>query len=311
MIGIKSIATWLPEERIDLIARAAEFDTNESFIRNKSGFVSVRRMAEDMDTLDLCENAFAALKTKTGHTFDDVDCVILCTQNPDGAGLPHGSALLQTRLGLPRGLAAFDISLGCSGYVYGLSIMKSFMEASGFRSGLLFTADPYSKIISPKDKSTQILFGDGAAVTWIGIEPVIEIGMAKFGTDGAQSGALKVSQTTGTLEMNGRSVFGFSATVIPPFIEQFLKDASIKQDDLDEIVLHQGSKFIVDEIRRRLRADKEKVRFYAVETGNLVSSSIPFILEQKAGQYTKPVLACGFGVGLSWAGILLNPVMEV
>jgi 3-oxoacyl-[acyl-carrier-protein] synthase-3 len=305
MIGIRGIGTHLPEARIDLVARAAEFGSNEAFIRDKSGFVAVRRMAEGDEASDLCVAAFAALTARTGLDPAQVDCAVVVTQNPDGFGLPHAAAVVHGKLGLPETCAAFDISLGCSGYVHGLSLMRAFMEANGLKNGVLFTADPYSKIMAPDDKSTQMLFGDGAAATWLGEDPDFEIGPARFGTRGAEGGALAVGPDR-RLTMNGRGVFAFSATTVPPFLKGFLADHGLALGDLDLILLHQGSKFIVDTLRTRLGATEAQVPFGAAETGNLVSSSLAFLLADHYEALRGTAVLCGFGVGLSWGAVVLR-----
>lgn len=305
MIGVRGVATHLPETRLDLVERAAEFDSNEAFIRDKSGFVAVRRMAEGEGTSDLAVAAFEALRARTGLDPAGVDCLVVVTQNPDGRGLPHTSAVVHGKLGLSEGCAAFDVSLGCSGYVYGLSMMRAFMEANGLTSGVLITADPYSKIMAPDDKSVQMLFGDGAAATWLATEPDFEIGPARFGTRGAERAALTVGDD-GLLHMNGRGVFSFSATTAPPFMQAFLEAQGLALGDLDLILLHQGSKFIVDTIRTRLGVDAAKAPFGAAETGNLVSSSLPFLLARHYEEIGGRALLCGFGVGLSWGALLLK-----
>jgi 3-oxoacyl-[acyl-carrier-protein] synthase-3 len=305
MIGIRGIGLHLPEARLDLLARAAEFDSNEAFIRDKSGFVAVRRMGEEEETSDLAVAAFEALRVKTGLDPAGVDCLVVVTQNPDGRGLPHTSAVVHGKLGLAEDCAAFDVSLGCSGYVYGLSMMRAFMEANGLINGVLITADPYSKIMAPGDKSTQMLFGDGAAATWLTTEPDFEIGPARFGTRGAERAALEVGED-GLLHMNGRGVFTFSATTAPPFMQAFLEGEGLGVGDLDLILLHQGSRFIVDTIRNRMGVEAAKAPFGAAETGNLVSSSLPFLLERHYDDVRGRALLCGFGVGLSWGTLLLT-----
>jgi len=305
MIGIRGIGTHLPETRVDLLSRAAEFDSNEAFIRDKSGFVAVRRMAEGEETSDLAVAAFEALRAKTGLDPAGVDCLVVVTQNPDGHGLPHTSAVVHGKLGLSEGCAAFDVSLGCSGYVYALSMTRAFMEANGLSSGVLITADPYSKVMAEGDKATRMLFGDGAAATWLTTEPDFEIGAARFGTRGAERAALEVG-ADGILRMNGRGVFAFSATTTPPFVRDVLEAEGLGLDDLDLILLHQGSRFIVDTIRAKLGVDADRAPFDAAETGNLVSSSLPFVLARHYETVRDKALLCGFGVGLSWAAMLLT-----
>ncbi len=304
MIGIKAIGQYVPEQFIDNLARVQEFGITEGFIRGKTGMVKLPRKQVDEEASDMCAAAFENLMKTAPIERDEVDFVAVCTQNPDGFGLPHTAAVVHGRLELPPACAAFDISLGCSGYVYGLSIAKSFMESNGLRRGLFFTADPYSKVIDHSDKDTVLLFGDAATVTVLDDTPAWEIGRFRFGTDGASSQAIHVGEDR-ILRMNGRAVFEFSATKVPPMIKDVVTDNGLTLDEIDLFLLHQGSKYIVSTIRKRLKIEEVRAPFHAEETGNTVSSTLPLLLGDVGGKISKVVLA-GFGVGLSWAGTVLS-----
>src|SRR6185437_3685113 len=145
--------------------------------------------------------------------------LVVVTQNPD-RNIPHVSAQLHGRAGLSESCAVFDISLGCSGYVYGLAIVKSFMQAQGLRSGVLITADPYSKIIDPADRNTVLLFGDAATATLIADDPVWTLEAFSFGSRGKDWPAIRTE--AGKFVMNGRGVFNFAATTVPNDITAML-----------------------------------------------------------------------------------------
>jgi 3-oxoacyl-[acyl-carrier-protein] synthase-3 len=308
MIGIAAIGTYLPPHRVDNAARAGDAGKAVEFVTDKIGFHSLARKAPDETTIDLCAGAFADLEARHAFERSKIDCVILCTQNPDGGGLPHNSATLQAKLGLPRALAAFDIGLGCSGYVYGLSVARAFMEANGLRNGLLFTADPYSKIIAAGDWDTDLLFGDGASVTLLQESPAYTLRAGMFATDGSMGHSI-AQKPDGSLQMLGSNVFKFCMTEVPAQIESYLAQQGVAKDEVDLFLLHQGSKFIIDNLTSRLGIAEEKVPFAATHTGNLVSSSIPFLLQPRlaeAAARPRRILLSGFGVGLSWASLLLE-----
>lgn len=307
MIGIEAIGAYIPAGRVDNRHRLAEFELDETFLTEKIGMLHLAIKAEDEETSDLCCKAFADLQCKTGLKAEDVECVIVCTQNPDGHGLPHTSAIVHVKLGLLDRCAAFDISLGCSGYVYGLSVIQAFMQANGFRKGVLFTADPYSKIIDKHDKNTSLLFGDGATATLISDTPVWRSGKFLFGSHGKESAAITIEPSSGKLTMNGRAVFSFSATVVPQNITSMLEANDVVIDDVDFFALHQGSRYIVDTLKKKLNIEDAKAPFVASEYGNTVSSSIPLILSEINNDFEKVVIA-GFGVGLSWASTILFKV---
>lgn len=305
-IGIKAIASVLPEGRQDTVERAKHFGFKEDFIRNKTGFTTQTQATGDTRTSDLAQGAVAALLDKTGVNAGDIDCLIVCTQNPDGTGLPNTASTLHGEMGLAQNCAAFDISLGCSGYVYGLSVIQAFMTANGFSCGVLVTADPYTKIINPEDKDTSLLFGDGATATLLAPGAPWQLGKSVFGSDGTRRAAISTDDT-GSLTMNGRGVFVFTAQTVPPSIQDAVAKNDTTLADIDLVLVHQGSRYIVEELRKRLEVGADCLPFAAADTGNTVSSSIPFMLEAAIDKpENNSILLAGFGVGLSWAVTVLT-----
>lgn len=305
-IGIKAIASYIPPSVIDNITQGLEFSEDETFIRNKIGALKLPIRGEDQDTSDLAVAAIKALMAKNPNFNPQLlDVLVVVTQNGDGAGLPHTSAIVQQKLALPNTIAAFDVSLGCSGYVYGLFVLKGFLQATGLRNGLLVTADPYSKIVDRSDRVTSLLFGDAATATWVGNEPCWRLGEVAFGTDGEGAEHLHVKNSK--LNMNGRQVFNFAATKVVPHIQHVLQKANLEIEQVDAFCIHQGSAAIVDTIARRFGQMSSRFILDIEQTGNTVSSSIPLLLEKHAFDSNwKHVIISGFGVGLSWATALLE-----
>jgi 3-oxoacyl-[acyl-carrier-protein] synthase III len=311
-IGIATIASYVPAGRESNLDKRERFGIDEAFIRDKLGVVRVSRMGATEDTADLCVAAYSRLMEQVALPPASVELIVVCTQNPDGHGIPHSAAVVQGRIGAPDTCACFDIALGCSGYVYGLSICQAFMAANGLSTGLFFTADPYSKILDPADKSTALLFGDAATVTLLKARTAPQMWVPhgfRFATRGSE-GACLVNDA-GTLRMNGRAVFNFSAVEVPKQVQQVLTGAGLATDDVDIFLFHQGSKYIVDTLTRRLGLPPERVPSNLADQGNTVSSSLPLLL---APLLFRPglqrVLLSGFGVGLSWATCLLERVPQ-
>ncbi|MBV6287951.1 ketoacyl-ACP synthase III [Pseudomonas aegrilactucae] len=310
MIGIKSIASYVPVEGLNNYAQGAKFGKDQDFILGKIGSTFLPRKDAGQETSDLCVEAAKALfAANPSLSLESIDALIVVTQNGDAEGLPHTAAIVQHKLGLPTHVAAFDISLGCSGYVYGIYAMKGFMEAAGLKNGLLITADPYSKIVDPEDRNTTMLFGDAATATWMGEGAAWQLGKSSFGTDGGGAEHLKVSD--GVFFMNGRQVFNFALLKVPAHLRQLLEASRLGADDIDLFCIHQGSAAIVDAVARRFEEDKsetaEKFVKDMVETGNTVSSSIPLLLERHVlGSSHKRVALSGFGVGLSWGSAIIE-----
>ena len=307
-IGIEAIGTWIPRDTVDNLARLGQFGTNREFVEEKLGFLALARKSAGQESSDLCVEAFADLCRRSDPDKRKIDCIVVCTQNPDGFGLPHTSAIVQQKLGLPEDIAAFDISLGCSGYVYGLNVVRAFMAANDFRNGLFFTADPYSKILDPEDRNTELLFGDGATCTLLSQEPEYRLLESVFATDGSGHRAIMRDGRTGILGMQGQRVFMFALKRVPEQVRRCLDKNCLTKDDIDIFLFHQGSRFIVENLRARLEIPAGKVPFCATFTGNLVSSSIPSLLQQHIGQGVQRFLLSGFGVGLSWATTIIEHV---
>ena len=244
MIGIKSIAAYVPKQSIDNIAQGALFGESEEFIRTKIGATKLPRKDEMEETSDLAASAVRQLTEDSTLEPNQIDALVVVTQNGDGSGLPHTAAVVQHKLGLTNNVAAFDLSLGCSGYVYGLSILKGLMQEAGLKNGVLVTADPYSKVVNPDDRVTSLLFGDAASATWLSANAEWNIGKPLLATDG--SGGENLVVRNGTLEMNGRQVFNFAALRVPPQIKELLQREALEPTDIDLYCIHQGSAAIVD-----------------------------------------------------------------
>jgi len=304
MIGVKSVSVYRPEEGVDNFSQAVRMEASEEFMRNKIGFHYLTRKASAQETTDLAKEVVNQLFAQQNLSKKQVECLILVTQNPDGMGLPHASAILHHKLDLATSCAVFDISLGCSGFVQGLHIAKAFMESQGYSNGILVTCDPYSKIIDPDDRDTTLLFGDGATATWLSDAPDWKIGHADFGISSKENAALTISEN-GFLTMNGRAVFNFAATQVPASVERVLIKAHLNIDQIDMLLLHQGSRYIVETLAKRLGVEN-KTPFFATEYGNTVSSSIPMLLAENVPDTAQRLMLSGFGVGLSWATCILE-----
>lgn len=305
MIGIKSIASYIPAGRIDNIAQAASFDRDEDFILAKIGTKTLSLKDEQEETSDLVAAAVRNLLAKNpALKLDAVEALVVVTQNGDAEALPHTSAIAQHKIGLPTNVACFDVSLGCSGFVYSLYVLKGFMEAAGLKNGILVTADPYSKIMDRTNYSTSLLFGDAAAAIWLGSDPVWSLGPARFGTDGG--GAEHLMVENGFFHMNGRQVLTFANTHIIAQMQEVLEQAKLSFDEVDAVLLHQGSAAIVDLLTKKLSGNEHKVIRDLLGIGNTVSSTIPLLMERYAFDSNwRHLVMSGFGVGLSWGSAVL------
>lgn len=329
------IAGYLPKQILsndDLACLYPDWPAEKIFL--KTG-IKQRHIADTHETAsDLAYEAAKKLFSQGIANVDDVDFIILCTQAPDYV-LPTTACLLQNRLGIAKSAGAVDINLGCSGYVYGLSIAKGLIESGSAKCVLLLTADTYSKYIHPLDKSVRTLFGDGATASIIGLDESggATIGPFIFGSDGS-GGKNLIVETGGfrsprseestreftdlsgnvrsldNLYMNGAEVLTFSLQEVPKAIDALLKKIGLSREEIDYFVLHQANKFMLESLRKKLGIPSENLPILMEGCGNTVSSTIPLALiemrdDGKLSAGKKIVLA-GFGVGYSWATCFLK-----
>ena len=302
MLGIKAIASYVPADRKNNADLAGRFELDEQFLTEKIGVLERAVKDPNQDTSDLAYLALDRLMDQQGLAGETIQVLIVVTQNPD-RNIPHVSAIVHGRAGLSESCVVFDISLGCSGYVYGLAVLKSFMQTHCLARGVLITADPYSKILDEDDRNTVLLFGDAATATLIEDSPVWTLEAFSFGSRGKDWAAIRTDN--GTFVMDGRSVFNFAATTIPQHIRNLLQGANLSPDHVDRYILHQGSRFIVKTISDRLNQPLSKFPIEISHCGNTVSSTIPLIAERILNDLSvKNIVLSGFGVGLSWASCL-------
>lgn len=307
MTRIVGIGTYIPGDRRDNRPLCATFDITPDFLREKIGVLERARKADDEETSDMCVAAFRDLAERTGIGAIDVDAVIVVTQNPDGRGLPHTAAAVHAKIGANPRCATFDVSQGCAGFIYGLSIAQGLLAGGSARRVLLMTCDPYSKIVDPADRNTALLFGDGASATLLDDDsgPGWIAENFRFGMLSGERGALEAKPDG--FFMDGRGVFNFAAIHVSKEIGSVLADAGLSLDQIDMFALHQGSKYIVDTIVRRMGLPREKVPFEIEHVGNTVSSSIPLLVADRLKDTNiNTMLLCGFGVGLSLATCILH-----
>lgn len=329
------IAGYLPDQILNNEQLASLYpDWPAEKIFAKTG-ISERHIANNGETAgDLAFMAAQKLFSQGKVSASEIDFVILCTQAPDYV-LPTTACLLQHRLGIAQSAGALDVNLGCSGFVYGLSLAKGLIESGSAKCILLLTADTYSKYIHPLDKSVRTLFGDGATASVIAASDKMgaEIGPFVFGTDGSggksliveaggfrkpksEETAIQATDLSGNIRaqdnlyMDGAAVLSFSLREVPKAIDALLLKASISKDQVDYFVLHQANKFMLEALRKKLCVDVEKLPILMEKCGNTVSSTIPLALiamkEEGRLKMGENVVLTGFGVGYSWAACLLK-----
>ena len=325
---IQDIAYYLPTTVLTNEQIAERFpEWSAEKVAGKVG-ITERHIAADNETAtDMAQKAAEQLFAQ-GVDKSQIDFVLLCTQSPDYF-LPSSACMLQDRLGLGKNCGAFDFNLGCSGYEYGLAVAKGLIVAGIAQNILLLTAETYTKYIHPQDKGNMTIFGDGASATLVSTEGFAEIGEVVLGTDGSGAENLIVRSLAARnkalmndaqpdedgnivsgdhLYMHGGNVFNFTADVVPDMVEKLLAKSGLQQDEVDLWVFHQANKYMINYLRKLLDIDKDKFYIFMEKVGNTVSSTIPIALceARKEDRLHGHVLLAGFGVGLSWGGVMLN-----
>ncbi len=321
--AIGPIAIHLPETVEDNAALQAQFPKwDMDLIYAKTGIRARHIAGPQQCASDL--GVAAAEKLFAAHAIDrsTIDFLLFCTQTPDYP-LPTTACLLQDRLGLPTSIGALDFNLGCSGFVYGLSLADGLIRSGSAHRILLITAETYSKYIDPTDRSLRTIFGDGAAATLIEAAAAPSLGSFVFGTDGRGADTLMVTsggarpaeqaiqprkrkRWPSSLYMDGPELVKFTLEVVPPMVQRVLDGAGWSRDNVDLFLLHQATTFMLNHLRERLHLDAEHTPEALADYGNTVSSTLPILIHDlrhsdrlRPGKQT---LLVGFGVGLSWAG---------
>ena len=329
---INGISYYTPEKNLtneDLSKDFPEWEADK--ISKKTGIKNRHIAAENEFASDMAIKAANKLFNAYNIDKKSIDFLIYCTQSPDYF-LPSTSCIIQDKLGLNTSIGAFDFNLGCSGYVYGLSMAKA-MIGSGMVNNILFlTSNTYSKYIHPKDKSNRTIFGDAATASLISnIKGIWSIENFEWGTNGkgaenliVKNGGIRNKENHGSdiydennlfikndnyLYMNGGEIFNFTSEAVPILIDSLLKKNNLTANDIDAFVLHQANKYMLEYIRRKMKIEPDKFIYYLEDVGNTVSNTIPITLKEKCEKsvYKKLVLA-GFGVGYSWGGCILNKI---
>jgi 3-oxoacyl-[acyl-carrier-protein] synthase-3 len=333
--SILDLACYLPEEILDNNTLASIFPSwPAEKIFNKTG-IKRRRIAGKNETAgDMAYQAALNLFSQGKVKPSQIDFIIFCTQSPDYL-LPTTACILQEKLQIPQASGAIDINLGCSGYIYALSLADGLIQSGSANVILLLTADTYTKYINPLDKSVRTLFGDAATATVVSKSTSLSqnIGPFVFGTDGSgkenlivKSGGCRLAKSSKTsiekrdvfdnvrsidnLYMDGPEIMNFTLREVPKILQKLFDKASLSDSDIDYYILHQANYFILEALRKKMKISVSKFPVYIEETGNTVSSTIPLVLinliKMNCFNVNKKLVFIGFGVGYSWGACVVN-----
>lgn len=330
--SIKAISYYLPEKVLtneELSRIFPEYSPEEIFKRTG---IKERRIAPH-DEIPSDAAIIAAEKFFEEHPSykkEDIDFLLFTTEMVDRRG-PATACVLQYKIGLPTRCGAFDIPMGCSGYIYGLLVAQGLINSKVAKNILFLTGDAATKVIHPADHELRMIFGDAMAATLISETKENGIGNFVVGTDGSGAPNLIVEGCCGAekptkewldkyadvggmpyghLTMNGAEILTFSLKKVPPLVKEVLEKEKLTMDDIDVFIFHQASGFMLEVLRRKMKIPKEKFFTNLEFLGNTVAATIPLALydAMKQGVIKKgsKVLLAGFGIGYSWGATIVT-----
>lgn len=322
-VGISGIGSYVPEKVITNQDLSRIVDTSNEWIIERTGIQERRIVDEKTATSDIAsiaaEKALADAKLKA----EDMDLIIVATATPDHA-FPSTACIVQKNIGATKA-AAFDISVGCSGFVYALAVGEQFIKSGFYERVLVIGAETLSKIVDWQDRNTCVLFGDGAGACILEkCEENMGILVSQLGSDGT-NGSVLIQPAGGSrqpanedtvknrlhfIKMEGREVFKFAVRVMDKASQSVIQKANLKLEDIDFFVPHQANIRIIEAAAKKLDLEQSKIYVNLNKYGNMSSASIPVALqeaiEEKRIKKGDNVLLVAFGAGLTWASMIIK-----
>jgi 3-oxoacyl-[acyl-carrier-protein] synthase-3 len=322
-VYIQSVGVEVPERRVSNAELALMVDTTDEWIRSHTGIGSRHIAADGTLTSDLAATAARSALAKAGIAPGDLDFIVIATATPDYFGFPSTACIVQEKLGA-LGCPAFDLTAGCTGFIYALNVASSLLEANRKKHALVIGAETLSRITNWADRSTCVLLGDGAgaAILTRTDEEGSRFVASVLGADGTGAGDLRLVQSERAktfhpalpivplLEMNGRNVYNFAVKTIPSVVARLLALCGRKLEEIAWIIPHQANARIIQAAAKRLGTPEGHFYLNIEEYANTSSASIPIALNEmdekgllKRGDL---LMLLGFGAGLTYGGAILS-----
>ncbi|SEO50531.1 3-oxoacyl-[acyl-carrier-protein] synthase-3 [Amphibacillus marinus] len=305
--GIIGVGHYVPERILTNFDLEKIVDTNDEWIRTRTGIETRHIANESENTSDLAYQAALSAIADAGIEAEELDLILVATITPDQP-FPSVSCQLQARLGAKKA-AAMDISAACSGFIYGVVTAKQFIDNGTYKHILVVGAEKLSKITDWTDRNTCVLFGDGAGAAVVShVSEGRGILSYELGADG--SGGAALYQEDQKIRMNGREVFKFAVRQMPESSVNVVEKAGFQKDDVDFLIPHQANVRIMEAARTRLGISEDKMAYSINKYGNTSAASIPIALseEVKANKIHDDdlIVLVGFGGGLTWGAMALR-----
>jgi 3-oxoacyl-[acyl-carrier-protein] synthase-3 len=330
-VSIEGVAASVPKKTADnLLLDLLTEKERELFVKTVG--IRYRRIApQHITAADLCFEAAQKILTETNTSSSEISGLIFVTQTPDYL-IPNTASILQHKLGLPKSCIAFDVNLGCSGYVYGLSLAASFASRMEGSKILLLVGDVSTKVISQRDKSVVPLFSDAGSATIVSHKKGSNF-YFNLQTDGAEfddiiirDGGIRnptnnesfieeekepgIFRNNLQMKLDGIRIFNFALREVVPNIHALYEKYNLNLANTNFIFFHQANKLMLESVRKKLNVEAEKVPYSLYDFGNTSSATIPLTMvantRKELSENKNHLLLCGFGVGLSWGSVFLE-----
>lgn len=308
----------LPAARVTNDWLSTKMDTSDEWITSRTG-IRERRIAREETTTDMAEQAARLAMEEAGIAPEDLDLILAATITADHV-TPSAACELQARLGATKAMA-FDINAACSGFLFALETADAFLGTGRFQNALVLGAETLSRIMDWTDRSTCVLFGDGAGAAVIRKE---DVGILSFdqGCDGSRGNALVCRNRENNnllvqsdtrpdyVHMDGQEVYKFAVTTVPASIRKALEEADLQAEDIKYFFLHQANLRIIQSVSKRLHISVDKFPVSLDHCGNISAASVPILLDEcnRKGWLERgdKIVLCGFGAGLSWGTAVME-----
>lgn len=318
---IAQAAAYAPEQVITNDDLSEIMDTSDEWISSRTG-IRRRHITRDETTSDLGTQVAKQLLSKAGLSAEDIDFIIVATITPDSL-MPSTAARVQGNIGAVNAFA-MDVTAACSGFVFALSTADKFIQSGLYKRGIVIGAETLSKTLDWSDRSTSVLFGDGAGGVLLEATETKHFLAESLNTDGSRGPSLtsakvglsspfsEKEEDDKFLKMDGRAIFDFAIRDVAKSIKALIETSDVSAEDLDYLLLHQANIRILDKMARKMSIDRDKFLANMMEYGNTSAASIPILLSESVDKGlikldgSQTILLSGFGGGLTWGSLIVK-----
>lgn len=315
------VAHYTPEQVVSNEDLSHIMDTSNDWIRSRTG-IERRHITKDEQTSDLATKVAEQLLTKAGLSADQLDFILVATITPDSL-MPSTAAKVQANIGASKAFA-FDLTAACSGFVFALSTAEKFIKSGAYQRGLVIGAEVFSKVLDWSDRTTAVLFGDGAGGVLLEASEDQHFLAEQLFTDGSRGESLTAlefglhspysqeQEDMLHLTMEGRAIFDFAVRDVSKSIKATIEESGLTAEELDYLFLHQANIRILDKMAKKIGVERDKFPANMMEYGNTSAASIPILLSECVDQGTikldgsQKILLSGFGGGLTWGTLIVT-----